>query len=99
MLALTIMARCIAVSIVSATVALAGCTTAATFHAAWPDTQVELRDDGDRDQAIDRLWVTPVGPARDRARTPIAVALARRISDAVADDHPFVAAALLDQLT
>ena len=83
MLALANMARRIAASIVSAAVALAGCTTAASFHAAWPDTQVELRDDADRDQAIDLLWVTPVGPGRDRARAPIAAALARRISDAV----------------
>jgi len=99
MLALVIMARCIAASIVSAAVALAGCAAAASFHAAWPDTLIELRDDADRDQAIDLLWITPVGAARDQARAPIAAALAGRIRDAVADEHPFVAAALLDQLT
>src|SRR5262249_19611295 len=66
---------------------------------AWPDAQVELRDDGDREQAIDRLWLLPPGPERERARAPIAAALALRISDAVEDDQPFIAAALLDQLT
>src|SRR3954469_23099589 len=69
------------------------------FHPAWPDAQVELRDDGDRDQAIDRLWLVPTGPERDRARAPIVAALAARIGDAVEDDQPFIAAALLDQLT
>lgn len=60
---------------------------------------LELRDDGDREQAIDHLWVMPPGAERDQARAAIAAALARRIDDALADDHPFVAAALLDQLT
>jgi len=90
------MGRRIAVLI---TAALVGCGSRASFHAAWPDTQVELRDDGDRDQAIDRLWVMPLGPARDRARALIAAAVAHRIGDAIDEDHPFVAAALLDQLT
>ncbi|HEX3758454.1 MAG TPA: hypothetical protein VHW23_07090, partial [Kofleriaceae bacterium] len=72
---------------------------APVFHPTWPDAQVELRDDGDRDQAIDRLWLLPSGPERDRARAPIAAALARRITDAIEDDQPFIAAALLDQLT
>ncbi|HEX3766455.1 MAG TPA: hypothetical protein VHW23_47505, partial [Kofleriaceae bacterium] len=79
---------------------LAGCGRGApVFHPTWPDAQVELRDDGDRDQAIDRLWLVPAGPERDRARAPIVAALARRISDAVEDEQPFIAAALLDQLT
>jgi tetratricopeptide (TPR) repeat protein len=78
---------------------VAGCSHAVSFHAAWPDTQLELRDDADREQAIDRLWVMPLGPERDRARSRIAAAIARRIADAIEDDQPFVAAALLDQLT
>src|SRR4051794_11417573 len=79
---------------------LAGCAhAAAAFHPAWPDAQVELRDDGDREQAIDRLWLVPPGAERDRARAPIATALARRIGEAIEDDQPFIAAALLDQLT
>jgi len=76
-----------------------GCRPQVSFHAAWPDAQIELRDDADREQAIDRLWVMPLGPERDRARGRIAAAIARRISDAIGDDQPFVAAALLDQLT
>jgi tetratricopeptide (TPR) repeat protein len=68
------------------------------FQAAWPDVRVELRDDADREQAIDGLWLL-TGADRDRVRAPIAAALALRISDAVEDDQPFVAAALLDQLT
>jgi tetratricopeptide (TPR) repeat protein len=78
---------------------VAGCSAAASFHAAWPDTQIELRDDADREQAIDRLWVMPPGLERDRVRDRIAAAIARRIADAIDDDQPFVAAALLDQLT
>lgn len=65
---------------------------------AWPDAPIELRDDTDRDAAIDRLWVLAPGPERDRARAEIGAALARRISDAVTENRPFVAAVLLDQL-
>src|SRR6185295_8454288 len=87
------------VALFAAVVGASACAAQASFHPAWPDAEIELRDDGDRDQAIDQLWVTPVGTARDRARAPIAAALARRISDAIDEDQPFVAAALLDQLT
>jgi hypothetical protein len=65
----------------------------------WPDAPVALRDDEDRDHAIDQLWAMPAGSERDRARTAIAAATARRISDAIVEDRPFVAALLLDQLT
>jgi tetratricopeptide (TPR) repeat protein len=65
---------------------------------AYPDTPLELRDDGDRDQATDALDAMPLGPARDAARAPIADALADRLADALADDHPFLASALLQQL-
>jgi tetratricopeptide (TPR) repeat protein len=65
----------------------------------WPDTPVALRDDADRDQAIDHLWVMPLGAERDRVRTELAAATARRISDAIEDDRQFTAATLLDQLT
>jgi tetratricopeptide (TPR) repeat protein len=79
--------------------ALAGCAVQPSFHPRWPDVQLELRDDGDRDQAIDQLWVMLPGPARDAARDQIVDAIARRITDAIDDDQPFIAAALLDQLT
>ncbi|MGH9888863.1 MAG: hypothetical protein ACREBE_25245, partial [bacterium] len=79
--------------------ALAGCAGARSFHAAWPDAQVELRDVADRLAAMDALWVMPPGAERDRARGWIATALARRIDEAIDDDQPFVASGLLDQLT
>ena len=79
--------------------ALVGCGGRAGFHATWPDVKLELRDDADRLQLIDQLWVTPAGPTRDHLRARIADALAARIADAVDDDQPFVAATLLDQLT
>src|SRR3954469_16453343 len=95
----SIAARCAALC-AALSGALGGCGRGGpAFHAAWPDAQIELRDDGDRDQAIDRLWLVPPGPERDRARAPIVAALAARISDAVEDDQQFIAAALLDQLT
>jgi hypothetical protein len=87
----------VAIAAVAAAAALAGCGRGG-FHAAWPDVRIELRDDGDREQAIDRLWLLS-GAERARARAPIAAALALRISDAIEDDQPFVAAAMLDQLT
>ncbi len=75
------------------------CGSAPRNKPSWPDAPIELRDETDRDAAIDRLWVTPPGPARDRMRAEIADATARRLTDAVAEDRPFVAAQLLDQLT
>lgn len=85
--------------VVAALAAIGGCAGAGSFHAAWPDAQVELRDDADRLQAMDALWVMPPGAERDRARERIATALARRIDEAIDDDQPFVASGLLDQLT
>ncbi|HET9622572.1 MAG TPA: hypothetical protein VFP84_14470, partial [Kofleriaceae bacterium] len=72
---------------------LAGCAVQPSFHPRWPDAQIELRDEGDRDQAIDQLWVMPLGAARDQARDSIVAAIARRITDAIDDDQPFIAAA------
>ncbi len=66
---------------------------------AWPDTPLELRDDRDRDQAIDELWVMPAGLPREQYRADIVDALARRIREAVQEERPFAAAALLDELT
>jgi hypothetical protein len=65
----------------------------------WPDAPVELRDDVDREAAIDQLWVMAPGAARDQHRHAIALAIARRLADAVVEERPFVAALLLDQLT
>lgn len=76
-----------------------GCAARPSLQPAWPDAEATLRDDGDRELAIDRLWVTPVGAERARARAPIAAALVRRIAEAIDEDRPFAAAALLDQLT
>ncbi len=64
----------------------------------WPDAQLELLDETDRDQATDLMWATPAGPQRDAQRTPIAAAIARRIGDALEDDKPIVASALMTQL-
>lgn len=79
-------------------VALVGCGAHARFRPAWPDAEIELRDEADREQAIDQLWVTPAGAERDRTRSRIAAAVARRIGEAIEEDQPFVAARLLDQL-
>ncbi len=86
-----------------ATLALVGmlgaaCGSATRGRVAWPDAPVELRDDTDRDAAIDQLWIMPPGPERDRSRAQIAAAIARRIADAVFDERAFAAALLLDQL-
>ena len=64
----------------------------------FPDAPLELRDDTDRDQAIDQLWVLPHGPARDQVRSSIATAITRRITDALEEDKPFVAEQLVFQL-
>jgi hypothetical protein len=78
---------------------LASCTPAGAVHPKWPDAALELRDDSDRDQAIDRLWVLPRGPERDAERAKIVAAIARKITETIEDDQPFLAATLLDQLT
>lgn len=83
----------------AATSLVLACGGAPQGGARWPDAAIVLRDDGDRAQAIDALWVLPPGAARARARVPIAAAIARRIADAAGDDRQGEAAALLDQLT
>jgi tetratricopeptide (TPR) repeat protein len=75
------------------------CAGAPRNKPSWPDAPVELRDDVDREAAIDQLWVISPGPDRDRLRTAIADATAKRLEDAVREEKPFVAAQLLDQLT
>ena len=65
---------------------------------AWPDAPMQLRDETDREQAIDQLWVLPPGPERDAVRRSIASAIAVRITDAIEEDRPFVAEMLLFQL-
>ncbi|HEY5950349.1 MAG TPA: hypothetical protein VIV40_32885, partial [Kofleriaceae bacterium] len=65
---------------------------------AWPDAPMQLRDESDREQAIDQLWVLPFGNERDAVRTEIANAIAVRITDALEEDRPFVAELLLLQL-
>ena len=78
---------------------MTGCGHSSGNKIAWPDAPVTLRDDSDRDQTIDRLWVLPAGAERDQLRTEVAAAVARRIGDAIVDERPFAAALLLDQLT
>lgn len=94
------MVRSLIAAIATASIAAsAACGAAGGFHASWPDAKVELRDDADREQAIDQLWVMAPGPARDRERDRIAAAIARRIGDAIDDEQPFIAAMLIDQMT
>jgi len=75
-----------------------GCGAGARMRPAWPDAPVQLRDEADRDVAIDRLWVMPHGIARDRVRAEIAAATTRRIADAIDDELPFEAARLFEEL-
>ncbi|HSN29893.1 MAG TPA: hypothetical protein VLT45_26580 [Kofleriaceae bacterium] len=78
--------------------AVAACATARPPRPSFPDAPLELRDETDRDQAIDRLWVMPRGAARDEVRAGIVTAIARRIDDALQEDKPLVAEQLLYQL-
>ena len=68
------------------------------LHVTWPDAPLQLADDADRDQAIDELAAMPRGAARDAARARIADALAGRLAEALDQDLPYVAEALLAQL-
>ncbi len=77
---------------------LVACGAAAKRQPVWPDAPIQLRDEGDRDQAIDELWVLPLGPERDAIRSDIAAAIAARITDALEEDRPLVAELLLLQL-
>ena len=76
---------------------LAACA-ARPLTARFPDAPLELRDDADRDQAIDQLWALPDGPARDAIRADIARAIAHRLADALDEDHPYDAQDLLFEL-
>ena len=84
--------------IVALLLACLACGHAGKRPAAWPDAPMQLRDDSDREQAIDQLWVLPLGPERDAVRSAIAKAIAARINDALVEDKPFVAQLLLFQL-
>ena len=64
----------------------------------FPDVPVELADEDDRAQAIDKLWTLRPGPDRDAARARVTLAIAQRITDAIEDDKPFVAQSLLFDL-
>ena len=86
--------RCLAVLLV----VLVACNQAGKRSPAWPDAPMQMRDDADRDQAIDRLWVLPLGGERDAKRNAIAIAIVHRITDALAEDKPLIAELLLFQL-
>src|SRR5262245_61932487 len=77
---------------------LAACGAGARRQPAWPDAPMQLRDETDRDQAIDQLWVLPNGAERDATRNAITSAIVARITDALEEDKPFVAELLLFQL-
>lgn len=78
--------------------AFVACSGAPKRPKMWPDAPYELRDDSDREQAIDQLWVLPLGAERDAIRARIAGAINARLLDALAEDRPFAAEALLFQL-
>jgi tetratricopeptide (TPR) repeat protein len=84
--------------IVALLVLATACGPKAPRQPTFPDAPMQLRDDSDRDQAIDQLWVMPLGPQRDGIRLKIARAVVARIGDALAEDKPFVAEMLLFQL-
>src|SRR6185436_14772101 len=77
---------------------LAACGGAPRRQKLWPDAPLQLRDDSDREQATDSLWVLPFGPQRDAVRARIAAAISVRLSDALSEDHPYAAESLLYQL-
>jgi hypothetical protein len=85
-------------SAVVACVALAACARPAPRQPSWPDAPLQLRDESDREQETDRLWVLPHGAERDRVRARIAEAIALRINDALADESPLVVETLVFQL-
>lgn len=59
---------------------------------------MQLRDEADRDQAIDQLWILPLGPERDGVRGAITNAIAARLADTLEEDKPLSAELLLFQL-
>jgi tetratricopeptide (TPR) repeat protein len=59
---------------------------------------MQLRDESDRDQAIDQLWVLPPGAERDRVRMQITAAIVARLGDALVEDKPYMAELLLFQV-
>jgi tetratricopeptide (TPR) repeat protein len=79
-------------------VGITACGHASGGLARYPDAPLQLRDDNDRDLAIDKLWVMPLGPARDAARAEVVAAITRRITDALEEDKPTVVETLVFQL-
>ena len=59
---------------------------------------MQLRDDNDREQAVDQLWVLAAGAPRDAIRASVTAAMTRRISDALEEDKQLVAEGLLFEL-
>jgi hypothetical protein len=84
--------------IVVCLVGLAACAPQLAELARFPDAPIQLRDDSDRAQATDALWVMPFGPARDAARARIVDAIAHRLDDALAEDQPIAAESLVFEL-
>ncbi|HEY1548476.1 MAG TPA: hypothetical protein VGG28_11675 [Kofleriaceae bacterium] len=94
------MGRLAALFVVGLSLATA-CTPRLADLGKYPDAPMQLRDDSDRVQATDALWVMPRGPARDAARAAIADAIVYRLDDALADDataQPIAAEALVFEL-
>jgi tetratricopeptide (TPR) repeat protein len=86
--------RCLVVLVL----ACLACGHGAKRQVAWPDAPMQLRDESDRDQAIDQLWVLPLGAERDGVRTAITGAIVARITDALEEDKQLTAELLLFQL-
>ena len=79
-------------------VGIIACGGSTPHRAGFPDAPMQLRDDNDREQAIDQLWVLPPGAPRDAIRADVTAALARRITDALEEDKQVVAQPLLFEL-
>jgi tetratricopeptide (TPR) repeat protein len=84
--------------IVAVVVGAAACRPGAADLAKYPDAPLQLRDDSDRQQATDQLWVLPPGARRDAARAEVAAAIARRLDDALQEDQPVAAESLVFEL-
>ncbi|MCX5740864.1 MAG: hypothetical protein NT062_00020, partial [Proteobacteria bacterium] len=65
---------------------------------AWPDAPADMRDEVDRDQAIDAMWATPLGDGRSRARQRIVLGAASKIGEALDEAQPDLALERLEQL-
>ncbi len=85
-------------ALVAGALLVSGCGGSVTRTASWPDAPFELRDEGDRELAIDRLWLLAPGAERTQLRSTIAAATIRRLRDALVDNRDYDVARLSDEL-